>query len=142
MSLVDDCAFCKIIKGEIPAAKLYEDERVLVFLDIAPFNFGHALVLPKLHHHSVTTLPSEYLSAMMNVAAQVAPAIMRVTNAEGFNFFLNNGSVAGQVVPHVHLHILPRHVNDEVLIQAADKKYDSPAAMQALAADIAAKVGI
>ena len=58
MSLVDDCVFCKIIKGEIPSAKVYEDDLVLVFLDIAPFNFGHSVVVPKDHHHSVTTLPA------------------------------------------------------------------------------------
>ncbi len=140
MSLVDDCVFCKIIKGEIPSAKVYEDDLVLVFLDIAPFNFGHSVVVPKDHHHSVTTLPAEYLAHMMGVAARVAPAIMRATGAEGFNLFLNNGAVAGQVVPHAHLHILPRFVNDGVIIQAAAKKYDGPAAMQALATEISAKV--
>lgn len=140
MALVDDCAFCRIIKGEIPSAKVYEDELVLVFLDIAPFNLGHSLVVPKDHHHSVTTLPAEYLARMMSVAARVAPAIMRATGAEGFNLFLNNGSVAGQVVPHSHLHILPRFANDGVIIQAASKKYDNPAAMQELATEISAKV--
>ena len=142
MSLVDDCVFCKIIKGEIPSAKVYEDDLVLVFLDIAPFNIGHSVVVPKEHHHSVTTLPAEYLARMMSVAARVAPAIMRVTGAEGFNLFLNNGSVAGQVVPHAHLHILPRLVNDGVLVQAAAKAYEGPAAMQAMAAAISAKVKV
>ena len=75
-------------------------------------------------------------------AARVAPAIMRVTGAEGFNLFLNNGSVAGQVVPHAHLHILPRLVNDGVLVQAAAKAYEGPAAMQAMAAAISAKVKV
>lgn len=140
MALVNDCVFCKILKGEIPSAKVYEDELVLVFLDIAPFNFGHAVVVPKDHHHSVTTLPAEYLARILAVAARVAPAIMRVTGAEGFNLFLNNGAVAGQVVPHAHLHILPRFVNDGVIIQAASKTYDSPVAMQQLAAEIAGKV--
>lgn len=140
MALVNDCVFCKILKGEIPSAKVYEDELVLVFLDIAPFNFGHAVVVPKDHHHSVTTLPAEYSARILAVAARVAPAIMRVTGAEGFNLFLNNGAVAGQVVPHAHLHILPRFVNDGVIIQAASKTYDSPVAMQQLAAEIAGKV--
>ncbi len=140
MALVNDCVFCRIIKGEIPSAKVYEDELVLVFLDIAPFNFGHCVVVPKDHHHSVTTLPAEYLARMMSVAARVAPAIMRATGAEGFNLFLNNGAVAGQVVPHAHVHILPRLVNDGVIIKAAAKQYDGPAAMQTLATAISAKV--
>ena len=124
MPLEDNCIFCKIIKGDIPSAKIYEDDLVYAFLDIAPFNFGHALVIPKHHDFSITTIPENYLAAMMAAAAKVAPAILRATKAGGFNLLLNNGPVAGQEVPHAHLHIIPRFVDDAVLLSAAKKHYE------------------
>ena len=72
--LVDDCVFCRIIKGEIPCTKIYEDDMVLAFLDIAPFNFGHTIIVPKDHHHSITTLGSDYLNAIINLPMQVREA--------------------------------------------------------------------
>ena len=136
MALVDDCVFCKILKGEIPSTKIYEDEKVLAFLDIAPFNFGHTVIVPKDHHHSATTLGEDYLAAMFTVAPKLATAIMTATGAEGFNLVLNNGHVAGQVVPHAHLHILPRFADDEVLISAPTKSYADVSEMSSLAEKI------
>ncbi|HOG50088.1 MAG TPA: HIT family protein [Lentisphaeria bacterium] len=140
MPYVDDCVFCKILQKQIPSVSVYEDDLVLAFLDIAPFNFGHALIVPKDHHHSCTTLGDDYLARMMQVAPRIAAAIMRATEAEGFNLFLNNGSVAGQVVPHVHLHILPRFANDGVLMTASTRKYDSTQAMTDLAEKIKQRI--
>ena len=136
MALVDDCVFCRILKGEIPSCKVYEDDKVLAFLDIAPFNFGHTVIVPKDHHHSVTTLGDEYLSAMFVIAPKLATAIMTATGAEGFNLMLNNGHVAGQVVPHAHLHIVPRFADDAVLVSASEKAYESTEAMAEMAAKI------
>ena len=121
--LADDCVFCKILKGEIPCTKIYEDEKVLAFLDIAPWNKGHAVLIPKEHYHSSTELPAEYLSALMCVAPRIGTALMRAVKAEGFNLMLNNGRVAGQMVPHVHLHVLPRFADDNVVITAPGVKY-------------------
>ncbi len=140
MALADDCVFCRILKGEIPSCRVYEDDLVLAFLDIAPFNPGHMVIVPKDHHHSCTTLPEETAGRMMAVAAKLGAAVMRATGAEGFNLFLNNGAVAGQAVPHTHLHVLPRFVSDKVLIEAPVQKYESPEAMQEMAAKI--KAGI
>ena len=140
MPYADDCVFCKILQKQIPAVSVYEDDLVLAFLDIAPFNFGHTVVVPKDHHHSCTTLGGDYLARMMQVAPRIAAAIMRATEAEGFNLFLNNGSVAGQVVPHVHLHILPRFAHDGVLMTASTRKYDSPQTMTDLAEKIKQRV--
>ena len=123
MSIEDNCIFCRIIRGEIPAAKIFEDERVFAFLDIEPFNFGHALVIPKVHCQSFTIVPDEYLSAMIAAAKRIAPAVMHVTGAPAFNLLLNNGSIAGQEVPHTHLHIIPRFVDDAVLLSAPQKQY-------------------
>lgn len=123
MEFDEHCVFCKIIAGEIPAAKVYEDEKVLAFLDIAPFNFGHTLVIPKAHFHGVSDLSDDYRDALFAAAAKIAPAVMRATGALGFNLLMNNGQVAGQEVPHAHLHIIPRFVDDKVLLGASQKQY-------------------
>lgn len=140
MSLIEDCVFCKIIRGEIPCSRLYEDDMVLAFLDIAPFNYGHALVIPKDHHHSITTLPSHFHAKIMETACKVAVAQMRALKAEGFNLALNNGRCAGQEVPHVHLHVIPRFVDDQPIFKASKKKYESQEEMLQTAAAICAKI--
>ena len=122
-----NCVFCKIIAGEIPAAKVYEDDKVLAFLDIAPFNFGHTLVIPKAHSHCFTEIPADDLAAMMAAAQKLAVAIMRATGAPAYNLLMNNGQVAGQEVPHAHLHIIPRHVDDTVAFAAPQKHYEDDA---------------
>ncbi len=119
-----NCVFCKIIAGEIPSAKVYEDDKVLAFLDIAPFNFGHTLVIPKAHCHCFTELPADDLAAMMAAAQKLAVALMRATGAPAYNLLMNNGQVAGQEVPHVHLHIIPRQVDDTVAFSAPQKHYE------------------
>ncbi|NLF92736.1 MAG: HIT family protein [Oligosphaeraceae bacterium] len=142
MPLVNDCVFCKIIQGEIPCSKVYEDDLVLAFLDIAPFNYGHALIVPKDHHHSITTLPQEYLTRMMCIAPKIAVAQMRELKAEGFNLLLNNGRCAGQEVPHCHLHVIPRLVDDAPLLNISHKKYSDTAAMNELAASLQKRIDL
>ena len=107
-----DCIFCKIITGEIPAKKIYEDENVLSFLDISPVNFGHALVIPKKHYADLLSADETTLSFLMLAVKKIAPVLIRAVGASGFNLNLNNGSVAGQVVDHLHFHIIPRFVDD------------------------------
>ena len=138
--LANDCVFCRIIKGEIPCTKVYEDDKVLAFLDIAPFNPGHTIIVPKDHHHSITTLGADYLTAIITLAPAIGTALMRATGAEGFNIFQNNGRVAGQTVPHVHFHVLPRFADDDVIISASQKKYDSAEAMAEMASKIKAHI--
>lgn len=135
MPVEDNCIFCRITRNEIPAARIYEDEYVLAFLDIAPFNPGHTLIIPKVHCQSLTILPDEYLAAMMRAAREIAPAVMHVTGAPAFNLLLNNGSVAGQEVPHTHLHLIPRKVDDAVLLAAAKQEY-APGAMAEMAGQL------
>lgn len=134
--LVDDCVFCRIIKGEIPSTKIYEDDKVLAFLDIAPFNPGHAVIVPKDHNHSITTIDLDYLTAVMAIAPKIGTALMRATGAEGFNILQNNGHVAGQTVPHVHFHVIPRFADDSVIISGTPTKYESFDAMNELASKI------
>lgn len=112
--MADDCIFCKIAKGEIPSTKLYEDENVLSFLDIMPAAKGHALVIPKKHYHTLLDIPHEELREIMAVVQKVAAAIMATTDAAGFNVIQSNQKVAGQVIAHLHFHIIPRKEGDRL----------------------------
>lgn len=133
MPLVKECVFCKIIRGEIPCSKVYEDDLILAFLDIAPFNIGHTVIIPKDHQNSITTLDEIYANRIIKMAPKIGVALMRTINAEGFNLFLNNGSVAGQTVWHCHMHVLPRFAGDKVVISSEPMKYDSMDQMAELA---------
>ena len=109
---MSQCIFCKIISGEIPAAKIYEDELVLAFLDIGPINFGHTLVIPKEHHESSATIPEATAGRMFRVGSRIGIALKRKFEYEAFNLHLADGTAAGQVVMHAHLHVVPRGVED------------------------------
>ena len=109
---MSNCIFCKIIAGEIPAAKIYEDDLVLAFLDIGPINFGHTLVIPKEHHESSATIPEETAGRMFRVGSRIGIALKRKFEYEAFNLHLADGTAAGQVVMHAHLHVVPRGVED------------------------------
>lgn len=122
--MTDDCIFCKIIKGEIPSAKLYEDDNVLAFLDIAPANKGHALVIPKKHYETFTDISEKELGNLSTVLHKIANAVIKTTNAEGYNVFINNKKVAGQIVMHAHFHILPRFSDDGLSFKWPSKKYE------------------
>lgn len=118
-----NCIFCKITAGELPADKVYEDDLVLAFLDIAPLSKGHTLVIPKEHHTSITTVPAAHKARMMEIAPRLGAALMRATDADGFNLLLSNGTCAGQLVPHAHLHIVPRRPDDGILLPTSAARY-------------------
>jgi len=107
-----DCIFCKIIKGEIPAVKIYEDENCLAFLNIKPVNRGHALVVHKEHHDNLYEMPDECLAQIAPQIKKVAIAVKDGVNADGINVWMNNGAAAGQVIFHAHFHIIPRFTDD------------------------------
>ncbi|MEW6657794.1 MAG: HIT family protein [Thermodesulfobacteriota bacterium] len=111
-----DCIFCNIVAGKIPSEKVMETARVLAFLDIAPVNYGHSLVIPKEHHESLLDLPDELWTEMGRVSRQVARALQKVLYARGFNVGMNNFEAAGQVVFHAHLHVIPRYLNDGLFL--------------------------
>lgn len=106
------CIFCKIIAGEIPCDKVYEDEQTIAFLDIKPVNPGHTLIIPKEHHPNITETPDEILGALMSTTRKIAHAFPTVLGTEHYNLEVNTGAIAGQVVFHTHIHIIPRHQND------------------------------
>lgn len=109
---MSDCIFCKIIKGDIPCTKVYEDEQVLAFLDIGPITRGHTLVMPKKHHASLFDLPEEDFAAMMRSVQKISAAVFKGVGATGLNLLQNNFRSAGQQVDHVHMHIVPRTEGD------------------------------
>lgn len=106
------CIFCKIINGEIPCYKVYEDENVLAFLDIKPLNPGHTLVVPKKHYENLEEINEEDLTALILAIKKIGALIKEKLGVAGYNVSANNGAVAGQEVPHLHFHIIPRHEND------------------------------
>ncbi|MDD5011982.1 MAG: HIT family protein [Phycisphaerae bacterium] len=112
--MADNCIFCKIASGQIPSVKIYEDEKVIAFLDIGPVSDGHALVIPKQHYTKVHECPPDVLSAVVSVLPKVAGAVFAALGADGYNVLCNNGRAAGQLVEHLHFHIIPRKSGDGV----------------------------
>jgi histidine triad (HIT) family protein len=107
-----DCIFCRIVSGDLPAARILETPGVLAFLDIAPVNYGHTLIIPKRHYRNLLDLPDEVWQEMGQVSRRVAQALRTTLSAEGFNLGMNNFEAAGQEVFHAHLHIIPRYFSD------------------------------
>lgn len=115
--------FTKIINREIPAEILYETENAIAIIDIMPIHFGHALVIPKKEYRNFLEVPEQELGELMTVAQKVAKSLVKTFDLEGFNFFANNGEVAGQSVFHFHIHVTPRYANDNISFHLNLKKY-------------------
>ena len=113
-----DCIFCKIIKGEIPSAKVYEDEKILAFLDINPVNHGHVLVIPKAHHPKIEEAPDAVVADIFIQSKKLIPAVKKAANADYVAI-----SVVGTEVPHLHIHLIPRRHDDGLAQFWPTKKY-------------------
>ncbi len=109
---MSDCIFCKIVHGELPSYKIYEDEKTFAFLDINPVNPGHTLVIPKKHTPDVFEIEESEWDAVMRTVRRVAHALEKSLNPSGINLAMNNRSGAGQVVFHAHVHVMPRYKDD------------------------------
>ena len=120
---MDDCVFCKMVAGEIPVARVYEDEAVLAFLDIGPVSDGHILVIPKQHYARVHECEAQVLAKVGACLGKIAGAVVKAMGADGYNVLCNNGQAAGQVVEHVHFHIIPRKMGDGVFTQWPTYQY-------------------
>ena len=107
-----DCLFCKIIKKEIPSAVIFEDNDTMAFLDIAPVNKGHVLIVPKVHSDDFISTEDEVIDKVFRTAKKISNAIVKATGAHGVNISVNNGAAAGQVIFHLHAHIIPRFEED------------------------------
>lgn len=115
---MDECVFCKIIKGEIPAAKIYEDDNILAFLDIKPVNHGHMLVIPKKHYEKMEVAPDETVADVFIGAKKLMKAIKEAMLADFVAL-----SVVGIDVPHFHIHLIPRYFNDKMPVFWPRKEY-------------------
>ena len=111
-----DCIFCKIVAGQIPCFRLVEDDRTIAFMDINPVNPGHALAVAKGHWPTVDVIPADVLGAVAATAQTVAKAVIRVLEPAGVNLLQANGPGAGQSVPHLHIHVMPRRPGDAVTL--------------------------
>lgn len=121
-----DSIFSKIIRGEVPSHKVYEDDFVIAILDIGPLSEGHTLVIPKEPAETLDQLSDEHTAAVGRVLPRIARAIIKVTGAKSYNILQNNGSDAGQAVPHVHFHIIPRFPERGEVIDGAPDKANGP----------------
>jgi histidine triad (HIT) family protein len=119
--------FCRIIKGEIPSTKIYEDDDVLAILDISQTTKGHTLVIPKLHCDNFLSCPQEVMHKVMDVAQRIGQAEISILGAKGVNILTNVGEQAGQSVPHFHVHVIPRYTGGEGGFQITMKGQDTSA---------------
>ena len=117
-----DCIFCKIMKGEIPSYKVYEDEKTFAFLDINPINAGHTLIIPKNHVVKISEAKDEDLQALAMALKKVIIGIEGGLGVENLNVFINQGEDAGQIIPHLHYHVTPRYPGDGVKFDVPQRK--------------------
>jgi len=108
----EDCIFCRIVAGDVPSRTVYEDDTVLAFLDANPLAEGHTLVIPKDHHERLNDLPDDDAAAVFERVHDLTPAVESAVDAPATTVAVNNGEPAGQEVPHVHAHIVPRFEDD------------------------------
>ena len=120
----NDCIFCKMVAGQIPVTKIYEDEVVLAFLDIGPISDGHTLVIPKQHFERLHDCPAELLSSFASHLGKIASAGAAAMNSDGYTVLCNNGRAAGQLIDHLHFHIIPRNTGDGVFNRWPAYKYE------------------
>ena len=107
-----NCVFCKIVSMELPAAVVYQNQSIMAFLDVNPLAEGHLLVIPREHYGQVTQMPPDQCAELLSPVPKLGRALVEITGAGGFNILINQGQVAGQVVPHVHCHLIPRKPDD------------------------------
>jgi histidine triad (HIT) family protein len=131
-----DCVFCKIVAGEIPAIKVLDEDKVLAFMDINPSSRGHMLVIPKRHAENIFEISEDDLAAVINAVKRCATAAKEALGAEGITVLQLNGTASDQLVPHLHVHIMPRWENDGLTLSNWEMK---PGDMDELQ-DIAKKV--
>ncbi|MFP4116342.1 MAG: HIT family protein [Candidatus Aenigmatarchaeota archaeon] len=130
-----NCTFCKIVEGEVPAWKIYEDEHFLAFMGAFPITEGHSLVIPKEHYPEFLDLPEHELKHLLRVVQEVADGVVEATDADGFNLLQSNNPVAGQEIFHVHFHIIPRYHGDSVEMRWEESELEDEQA-EALLKDI------
>ena len=134
----NDCIFCLLANGDIPTAKIYEDNDAAVILDAGPATKGHALVMPKEHYSNLAETPANIAAKLLNIAIRVGEAQMEVLGAKGYNILANTNEEAGQTVFHTHIHVIPRYGEEEEMVgwtpHEADKEENAKIAEELKAA--------
>lgn len=130
MNKDDNCIFCKIIAGEIPSYKVYEDDMVMAILDIQPANRGHVIVLLKNHVPNLMECSDDEITAAFTAAKKIAKALKKVYQCDGVNIMQNNGEAAGQTVFHLHVHVIPRFNEDAFEFEYEKGEVKDPEAVQ------------
>jgi len=130
---MEGCVFCKIVNGEIPHGKIYENETTYAFLDVSPASVkgGHTLVIPKQHFELLTDIPDDILAGVVKTIKKITKVLLK--EAEGVNVLQNNKNAAGQFVKHVHFHLIPRYKNDGIIIEKWEPKKYKDGEMEKLA---------
>jgi len=119
----ENCIFCKMAAGQIPVTKVYEDDVVLAFLDIGPVSDGHTLIIPKQHYGRLDDCPADLLGQVATRLGKISKAVSCAMNSEGYNLLCNNGKAAGQIVEHLHFHLIPRNSGDRIFTEWPAHKY-------------------
>ena len=120
-----NCIFCDIINKKAKAEILFENDKIISFLDIRPVNYGHTLVISKKHFENFLSVPDEELYELIKVTKAISNAIVKSLTPDAFNIVANNGTAAGQSVFHFHFHIIPRFKNDDFAFKPNLKRYDN-----------------
>lgn len=139
------CVFCRIVGGDAECHELYRDAATLAFMDIHPANEGHCLVIPRAHFATVFEMPPDVFAKVGATAARIARAVNEALEPGGLSLVQANGALAGQTVPHVHVHVLPRRAGDDLpmnwdRMRGADTVHTDPARLAAVAARIRARL--
>lgn len=136
---MDDCIFCSIVAGDVPSRTVYEDDDVLAFLDVNPLARGHTLVVPKEHHRRIQDLDAALATSVFAALHDLVGPVERAVDADASNVAFNNGEAAGQEVPHVHGHVIPRFEGDggrPIHAIAGDLPDLTDAELDAIASDV------
>ena len=131
-----ECIFCKIVNGEIPAVKVLDEESVLAFMDINPSSRGHLLVVPKNHAENIFEIPESDLAILIKAVKQCAGAAKDALSAEGVTILQLNGTASDQIVPHLHIHVIPRWENDGLSVSTWEMKPGDMEEIQSIARKI------
>jgi len=138
--MTTDCIFCQIVAGDAPSVKVYEDADTIAFLDIGPVTRGHTLVIPRRHTEDILSTPPDTLQKLITVARRIARAQVKGLGAEAVNVTQANGALAGQLIRHIHVHVIPRKSSDQPERNWHPGKYENKEEMAELAGKIRSAV--
>lgn len=135
------CVFCSIIEKKNAAALVFENDSFVAFMDKYPINTGHTLILPKKHYETIAEMSIKEIGRLFGLSSHIAKAVMKVVKADGFTIGQNNGEAANQIVPHVHVHIVPRFNNDSEVGRWPSRKTASMEDLAEIAGKISKAIG-